>query len=63
MSQLRKDIPEIKTSIKMKNKNIGNLNCMTLFVPSGMKTMVIFLNGKILAPFCIILKGCGSWTG
>jgi hypothetical protein len=39
-------------------KNLGNLNCMTLLVPSGNRIMVIFLKIKSHSHYHYELTNC-----
>ena len=43
MSQKRKAPREMRKRTRKKERNLGILNCLTLFVPSGTRNMVIFL--------------------
>jgi len=39
-------VQKMKRMIKITGKNLGNVNCLTLFVPLGTRNIVVFFRAK-----------------
>jgi hypothetical protein len=51
MIQVSRTIQGMRRRIKKSNKNLGSLNCITLLLSSGNRTMEIFLKAKAYSHF------------
>ena len=61
MTLLRESAQKTREVIRNRGKEIGTLNCLILFEPSGTRTIVIFFVIKIYPLLEMFISGWAHW--